>query len=192
MVTPELLTLTYNCTAQRALLWAPLLAKVCEVYELTTRQRVACFLAQVGHESGRLRYTKELWGPTAQQRRYEPGTTLAKRLGNVQEGDGARYMGRGLIQVTGRAGYRAITQALRKRFPALKVPNFEANPAALQLPLWSALSAGEFWALRNLNRYADAYDFVGLTKRINGGTNGLADRQRLYAAALPALLLTGN
>ena len=192
MLTPELIELTFRCKSSKALAWAPLLDSTCTAYQINTTQRLACFLAQIGHESGRLRYTREIWGPTKQQKRYEPGTTLAKQLGNVQAGDGKRYMGRGIIQVTGRANYRAITQALRKRFPKMNVPDFEANPQELERPQWAALSAGEFWASRNLNSYCDKYDFSGLTKRINGGLNGLADRQDLYCAALPALLLTGN
>jgi len=149
--------------------------------------RLACFLAQVGHESGRLRYTREVWGPTPAQRRYEPSTTLSRRLGNVRPGDGARYMGRGLIQVTGRANARQMTRLLRELLGE-QVPDFVAAPGLMESPLWAALTAAAFWRSRGLNRYADARDFVGLTRRVNGGINGLADRQALYSAALGALM----
>jgi putative chitinase len=172
----------------RARLWAAPLAEAIELAEVTDVQRLACFLAQIGHESGRLRFVRELWGPTPQQLRYERGTELAKRLGNVRAGDGRRYMGRGLIQVTGRANYARTTAKLRTLYGE-EVPDFVVAPAMLEAPRWAALSAGSYWRERGLNRYADAHDFVTLTRRINGGTNGLADRQALYTQALGALTL---
>lgn len=191
-ITPELLELAYGQPRRgvRFELWAPFLTEVALCYHLDTATRLGAFLAQVGHESGRLQFVVELWGPTAQQRRYE-GTDLAARLGNTQPGDGPRYKGHGLIQVTGRTNHRSMTQRLRRRFPEARVPDFEANPQALMEHRWAALSAGEFWASRNLNALADAGDFLQLTKRVNGGTNGLADRQALFARALPACLLCG-
>lgn len=190
-VTPALLEMIYGRPrgGGKFALWAPILTEVGATYHLDTPQRLAAFLAQIGHESGRLRYTRELWGPTAQQKRYEPPSSLAKTLGNTQPGDGRRFMGHGLIQVTGRANHRLMTARLRKSRPDLRVPDFEADPAALADPLWAALSAGEFWSARGLNRLADEGDLVRLTRRINGGTNGLADRQALYSQALPACIL---
>lgn len=158
--------------------------------QCTTVVRAAHLLGQVGHESGRLRYVRELWGPTRQQLRYEPGTTLARRLGNTQAGDGARYMGRGWIQVTGRANYRTLTQRMRMRL-GNAAPDFEAEPELLEQPRWAALSAADFWARCRLNDYADADDIVGLTIRVNGGTNGLHERQALRAQAQAVLMRAG-
>jgi putative chitinase len=149
----------------------------------STVQQRATFLAQIGHESGCLRYTREIWGPTAQQLRYEPDTKLSERLGNVSAGDGARFMGRGLIQTTGRANYRMTRDRLRKVFDG--VPDFEAQPHLLEQPQWAALSAGVFWQVKNLNAFAD--NFVEQTRRVNGGYNGLAHRQALLTQALGEL-----
>ena len=151
--------------------------------------------------SSDLHYTREIWGPTAQQLRYEYGTPLAKQLGNFRAGDGARYRGRGLIQVTGRLNYQLTTRQMQEEFarhaslPELGaagagggIPDFEAEPEALERPLWAAMSAGLYWLTHRLNVPADTHDFVTLTRRINGGINGLADRQALYAAAFAALV----
>lgn len=158
----------------------------------TTQQRAAAWLAQVGHESGCLRYTRELWGPTAQQLRYEPGTTLAKRLGNTQAGDGMRYMGRGLIHTTGRGNYRLCTGRMAGLVAGADVPDFEEWPELLERPDWAALSAALYWRTHNLNRWADNGDFAELTRRINGGYNGLAHRQHLHVAALATLNATAT
>lgn len=172
----------YGIRPALARAWLGPLQAALHLAEISTAWRLAAFLAQVGHESGRLRYTREIWGPTAQQRRYDPVTTLAGRLGNVAPGDGPRYMGRGLIQTTGRANYAMTTVKLRELMR--EVPDFEREPALLERPGWAALSAALFWRVKGLNRFADAGDLVGMTKRINGGLNGLADRQALYARAL--------
>lgn len=189
MITPELLAEVYEAPLARCRAWAPILADACKVYEIDTQQRLACFLAQIGHESGRLRFSREIWGPTKQQLRYEPGTKLARNLGNTQEGDGKLYMGRGLIQTTGRTNYGLLTTRMRRRFP--NCPDFVGTPQALEQRFWAAMSAGDFWNMRNLNRIADAYDFALLTKRINGGLTGLADRQALYSRAFAVLTMRG-
>ena len=160
--------------------WLPHIASACALYAINTPARMAAFLAQIGHESGRLRYSREIWGPTAAQSRYEG----RKDLGNVRAGDGKRYMGRGLIQTTGRANYAATTQGLRAIAPG--VPDFEAAPELLELPEWAALSAAWYWDSRGLNDLADQQSesaFVALTRRINGGTNGLSDRLALWDEA---------
>ena len=153
------------------------LSDACVHYGITTPERVAAFLAQVFHESGRLRYLKELWGPTPAQSRYEGRADL----GNIRPGDGSRFRGRGLIQVTGRTNYQRMRDFLRRDVP--NVPDFEASPELLELPQWAAYSAAAFWAAHNLNALADAGDFDGITKRINGGTNGQAERRALWAQA---------
>jgi putative chitinase len=171
--------------------WAPLIARALVLSECHTPVRKAAWLAQVGHESGCLRYTREIWGPTQQQRRYEPITTLAGRLGNTQPGDGVRYMGRGLIQITGRANYRMCTERMAALLngpgvPEL-VPDFEEQPHLLERPDWAALTAALYWRERRLNRFANRMDFAELTRRINGGYNGMAHRQALFVAALGEL-----
>lgn len=180
---PAVLQSLYGITPAQAKRWAGPIAHALALADCTTHFRRAAWLAQVGHESGRLRYTREIWGPTAQQRRYDPKTTLAGRLGNVYPGDGERFMGRGLLQTTGRANYALTTLGLREILGDI-VPDFEADPRQLELDLWAAFSASLFWRKKNLNRWVDAGDFAELTRRINGGYNGLADRQLLHARAL--------
>jgi len=183
---PELVRLllaVWQCPAIRAELHAWPMLQAMAWADITTPQRMAHWLGQLGHESGRGRYTREIWGPTAQQLRYEPTTTLSKTLGNTRAGDGARYMGRGLIQVTGRANYRSLTTRARAAF-GNNTPDFEAAPRLLQGAEWASASAADYWRSRGLNAYADAGDMLTLTKRINGGTNGLADRQAITARAL--------
>jgi putative chitinase len=147
-------------------------------YEINTPRREAAFLAQLAHESGRFRYVREIWGPTPAQQRYEGRADL----GNTEPGDGSRYRGRGLIQTTGRQNYRLLTQRLRKHQP--HAPDFEADPAALEEPQWAAWSAADFWDRRRLNVLADSDDFTSLTRRINGGVNGLAERRRYWLQLL--------
>lgn len=146
-----------------------------------SKLRQAAFLAQLAHESGRFRFNTELWGalPTAQQARYEPPSALAKRLGNTQAGDGFKYRGHGWIQITGRANHREMGEHFGV--------DFETYPEKLAEPEWAARSAGRFWKSRGLNELADDRNIIAITKRINGGTNGLAERQALYAQAKAAL-----
>ena len=161
---------------QRAGVFVPALNTAMGKYQIITRERIAAFIAQVGHESGQLRYAREIWGPTSQQLGYEG----RKDLGNTVAGDGSKYRGRGLIQITGRANYAECGEAL-----AL---DLISHPELLELPQHAAMSAAWYWSSRGLNSLADKGDFLLITKRINGGTNGLADRQALYERALQVLL----
>jgi putative chitinase len=171
------------CPPGRAALHAPFLREAMLYADITTPLRLAHFLAQSGHETGRGRWLREIWGPTAQQLRYEPGTTLAATLGNVRPGDGLRYLGRGGIHTTGRANYRALTNRLRKRLGET-VPDFEAAPALLEGAEWAWLGLADYWQMRKLNETADANNVLMSTRRVNGGQNGLADRQALTTRAL--------
>lgn len=126
--------------------------------------RLAHFLSQVTHESGGFKYMEEIWGPTAAQRGYEGRADL----GNTQKGDGFRYKGRGPLQLTGRANYRDYGQRLEI--------DLEVNPAIAATPGIGLLIALEFWKVKGLNALADKDDVVGITRRVNGGSNGLADR----------------
>jgi putative chitinase len=152
-------------------------------YDINTPARIGMFLANVGHESGGLKWLTELWGPTPAQQRYEGRADL----GNHQHGDGARFKGRGYLQTTGRANYAKLTQRLRARWPESHTPDFELTPDVLSQPEWAAISAADFWSMKGLNALADRGAFVDVVKRINGGTNGLEERMRLYAAAQEAL-----
>lgn len=167
--------------------WVGPLSEALRLAECNTPQRVACFLAQIGHESGNLRYVREIWGPTKQQLRYEPVTTLSKRLGNTSPGDGKRYMGRGLIQTTGFSNYSELKRLFKRLFN-ITSPDFTVSPADLEQTRYAALSAAIFWKTRNLNRFADSGNFAELTRRINGGYNGLAHRQALYTKAIALCL----
>lgn len=147
-------------------------------YKIDTADRQAAFLAQVAHESGSLRYVRELASGEA----YDTGR-LAERLGNTPEadGDGQKFKGHGLIQITGRFNHARVRDRLRKRFP--ETPDFVENPEALSIPQWAALSAADYWDEHNLNARADRGEFVRITRIINGGTNGLADRLAYYDRA---------
>lgn len=150
-------------------------------YAIITPLRMAAFIAQIGHESGRLRYVREL-GNDQYLAKYDTGR-LAQRLGNTPEadGDGQKYRGRGLIQVTGRANYEACSEALFGDSRLLSTPEL------LEHPVYASMSAGWFWHRNGLNSLADKGDLLAITKRINGGTNGLEDRQVLYKRALEVL-----
>jgi putative chitinase len=135
-----------------------------ERFNINTPTRIAMFLAQLAHESGSLRYVKEIASGEAYEWR--------KSLGNIFPGDGKKYKGRGLIQLTGRANYQ--------RFKDTFDVDVVTNPELLEQPIYAALSAGWFWNKAGLNIIADRGDeeaFKKVTKRINGGYNGLIDRQ---------------
>ncbi|MHA4979061.1 glycoside hydrolase family 19 protein [Pseudomonas extremorientalis] len=160
---------------RQAGVFVPALNTAMSRYGIVGTARVAAFIAQVGHESGQLRYVREIWGPTAQQLTYEGRADL----GNTVKGYGSKYRGRGLIQITGCANYAACGEAL-----GLDLIN---KPELLELPQHAAMSAAWFWSIRGLNTLADQKDFAKITRRINGGLTGQADRQALYYKALKVL-----
>ena len=148
---------------------------------INSPKRIAAFLAQVGHESGQLRYVCEL-GSDQYLSKYDTGA-LAARLGNTPEpdGDGQRYRGRGLIQITGRHNYRQCSLALFGDERLL------VSPELLEQPQWAAESAAWFWEQNGLNELADRDQFNSITRRINGGLNGLQERLQLWARARAVL-----
>ena len=148
---------------------------------ITGPKRMAAFIAQVWHESGELRYVRELGGERYLSK-YDTGT-LAARLGNSPEadGDGQKYRGRGLIQITGRRNYLACSRAL---FGDERLLHF---PELLEQPQWAAESAAWFWHSNGLNELADQDQFTTITRRINGGLNGLEHRQQLWEKARAVL-----
>ena len=163
-----------GATIARAIEYLPHLESAMAEFEINTPQRQSMFLAQIGHESGGLKWTTEIWGPTPAQSRYEG----RKDLGNTRPGDGYKFRGRGLLQTTGRYNYWTTGQALGADLINI--------PEILGKPEFAVRSAAWFWNTKGLNQIADRGDNLAATKRINGGTNGLADRQALYAAAMQA------
>jgi putative chitinase len=171
-VTREVLAAVMPLASQSKLdLFAAPLADACAEYSIDTPARVAAFLAQIAHESGSLKFVRELATGDAYEGR--------KDLGNTQPGDGRRFKGRGLIQITGRTNYQAVGIALGL--------DLIHDPAQLEQPGPACRSAGWFWKSRNLNPLADAGFFDTITKRINGGLNGKADRDAYYERAKKAL-----
>ena len=168
-----------NLASARRGLYLPHLDAAMTAYAIDTPLRTAAFVAQLAHESGEFRWMEEIWGPTAGQLRYEPPGTLAAKLGNTQAGDGKRFKGRGPIQITGRFNYAT--------FGGLLGLDLVGNPALAATPEVAFTTAGLYWQRNGLNELADARDFVTITRRINGGTNGLADRQMYYERAKAVL-----
>jgi len=178
-ITPQQLLQILPNAGPKAGVFAPVLNAAMGKFGIVTPARQAAFIAQIGHESGQFRYVRELGG-NQYLAKYDTGA-LAARLGNTPEadGDGQKYCGRGLIQITGRDNYRACGEAL-----GLDLLNY---PEQLEQPAHAAASAAWFWHLRGLNSLADRGDLVGITRKINGGTNGLADRQALWEKARQVL-----
>lgn len=156
----------------------PLLATALK-YQINTPLRLSHFLAQTFHESGSLKYTEELASGAAYEGR--------KSLGNTHPGDGRRYKGRGLIMITGRAGYARYG----KFNPESDAVN---HPERLATLPYACDSAGWFWAYGaavNLNKPADKDDVRTVTRLINGGQNGLNDRRRKLRGAKEAIEVLG-
>lgn len=140
-----------------------------------TPARLANFLGQAAHETGAFRYLREVWGPTDAQKRYEG----RRDLGNTQPGDGYRFRGRGIFQLTGRANYRDIGASIGQPL--------ESSPELAERPDIAVLTACRFWQSRGLNALADQGLEDTITRRINGGTNGIEERRR-FVARMKALL----
>ena len=179
--------------------WTNALNKLLPDYGIDTPQRVAAFIAQAAHESGgftalheNLNYrpetlqkvfpkyfsTADLANQYAHNQEAIANRVYANRMGNGDEasGDGFRYCGRGLIQLTGKQNYQSFADSIET--PVEQVPDFlQTFEGAVQSACW-------FWENNNLNQYADSGDILTMTKRINGGTIGLEDRQKHYNQAL--------
>ena len=185
--------------------WYDALYQIMPVYEINTPKRVAAFIAQCAHESGGFKFLKENlnYGAVSLKRtfpKYFPTDAIAQdyasrpnkqeaianrvyanRMGNGDEasGDGFRYLGRGLIQLTGKNNYTLFAAAIDT--PLEEIPEYlQTFEGAVQSACW-------FWEQNNLNKWADAGDILNMTKRINGGTIGLDDRIKHYNHALHVL-----
>lgn len=175
-VTSEQLLKIMPLAAKRAPLFLDPLNDAMQEFEINTGRRACAFLAQIAHESGELRYVRELASGEA----YDTGS-LAINLGNTPEadGDGQKYKGRGLIQVTGRSNYKLCGAALGL--------DLLDQPELLEQPENACRSAAWFWQSNGLNQLADVNDFRKITRRINGGYNGIDERLKYHARALLAL-----
>lgn len=142
------LALAANVHMRAADIWTPL--------------RLGHFLAQLGHESGGFKWMEELASGSAYEGRLD--------LGNIHAGDGRRFKGRGVLQLTGRANYRSYSQRLGV--------DFESHPEIVAMPSIGLLVACTYWTERGLNALADRDDLEGITRKVNGGLNGIADRRQ--------------
>lgn len=185
-LTPQIVSAGCGSTLLRASSWIAPLQAACDKYWINTPLRVAAFLATIGVESGRLCFLTELWGPTLAQQGYEPPSAKATALGNTNPGDGAKYKGRGLIQVTGKANYAVCARALN--LPLVDHPELLAQPDN------AAMSAGWYWDAHDLNQLSDFGKFEAVCRAVNLGNpnstktpNGYSERLALYAAAKKSL-----
>lgn len=158
-------------STKKIALYLPFLNQYAMAYDVTTSLRMSAFLAQIGHESGQLQYCEEIADGSSYEGRED--------LGNLFKGDGRRFKGRGLIQITGRANYTDISDDLDI--------DFVRHPEKLCEPEFAVKSAFWFWNRRKLNLIADQKDFRRITKLVNGGYNGYNDRLSLYEKALDVL-----
>lgn len=191
LITKEQLKKIVPFISQNALeTFVPHLNALLPKYNINTPQRIAAFIAQVAHESGSFKYVREIASGKAYEGR--------KDLGNIYEGDGVKFKGRGLIQITGRSNYYACSIALFGDDRLLK------NPDLLTTPTYAVESACWYWSARNLNDIADKPEdwktfatirkvrkeytkLQWLTIKINGGLNGYEDRHEFYQRALSVL-----
>ena len=182
--------------------WYQALSNILPDYNIDTPARVAAFIAQCAHESANFKFLQEnlnyraeslmrVWPSrfpsieVARQYAHQPekiaNKVYSSRMGNGDEasGDGWRYLGRGLIQLTGKDNYSRFAESIDT--PLEEIPDYlKTFEGAVQSACW-------FWETNNLNQWADAGDILTLTKRINGGTIGLEDRKKHYAHALHVL-----
>lgn len=174
-MTPQQLAVATGARIDRATTFLPHIEAAMQEFGIDTPARQAAFLAQIGHESGGLHWLVELWGPTATQLRYE----VRQDLGNCQPGDGFKYRGRGLIQLTGRGNYQKAGDALGA--------NLIDQPELLGEPQLASRSAGWYWNTHGCNELADAGEFETITRRVNGALNGYPERLALWDAAKQVL-----
>jgi putative chitinase len=176
----------------------PYLNQFCPQYSIDTVERICCFLGNLMEESGQLRYVREIWGPTTQQKKYERDFNavwpehdrngrnwLATQLGNSEPGDGLRFRGHGLIETTGRANHLETSKALFGDDRLLQ------HPELLEVPEYAVKSACHFWKSRGCNELADQVSISGdphqnfkyTVKKVNGGLTHYTERLNYYLRA---------
>jgi len=196
METDKFKAIIPNVNWKKAEAFIPHIANILPTYGIDTSLRKAHFLAQLAHESGGLRYTEENLNYSAKAlritfRKYfanieeaegyarQPekiaNRVYANRMGNGDEssGDGWKFRGRGLIQLTGKENYQ--------KFGKSQNMDFISHPELILEPEWALKSAAWYWKKRKINQFADLDDIHMVTKRVNGGTNGLSHRQHYLA-----------
>ena len=171
MTIEDLKRIAPYASAKNISIYTPLLNKYMAQYGINTQARKAAFLATILHESDSLTYTREIASGAAYEGR--------KDLGNIEAGDGEKYKGRGLIQLTGRSNYEQISNEFGI--------DFVKNPHLLEEPEWAVKSACWWWADRGLNEVADRGDFRRITRIVNGGYTGWTDRLNFYNRAKEVL-----
>ncbi|WP_175777534.1 glycoside hydrolase family 19 protein [Burkholderia anthina] len=188
-MTPQILSAALQIPLARAMPWADPLSAAMALYAIDSPARQAAFLAQCGHETGNFQWLREIWGPTAVQLTYEPPAIKATKLGNTQSGDGFRYRGGGLIQITGRYNFRMTGQKIGI--------DLEGNPDQIVQPSIAAEASALFWADNALSAFADAGDFLSISRAVNLGNprstatpNGMDDRLALWDSCKTALGVT--
>jgi putative chitinase len=167
----DLQSVVPRCPRLRLALLMPYLTDACEEFEIMPRLRLAAFLAQTAYESAEYRHFEEITSGEAYEGRSD--------LGNNHAGDGSRYKGRGPLQITGRYNYRKYGKAIGvdlETYPKL------ASSADIAFRV-----SGAFWKLNGLNQLADESKFDDITRRINGGLAGKAQRDTYYMKALAVL-----
>ncbi|MCA8120419.1 lysozyme [Burkholderia cepacia] len=185
-MTPQILSAALQIPLTRATPWADPLSAAMALYAIDSPARQAAFIAQCGHESGRFQWLREIWGPTPAQRTYEPPSAKAKELGNTQPGDGFNFRAGGLLGITGRYNFRVIGQKIGV--------DLEENPNLIVQPSVAAEVSAQFWADNALSAFADAGDFLSISRAINLGNprsaatpNGMPDRLALWDCCKKAL-----
>lgn len=171
MTTNDLKKIAIYATDANIEKYTPLLNEYMHEYSICGRLREAAFLATIIHESGSFKHTAEVASGKAYEGRRD--------LGNTSPGDGIKYKGRGLIQITGKHNYTQISEAFKV--------DFINSPELLEQPHWATRSACWWWNSRELNKLADVHDFKGVTLIVNGGLNGWEPRQFWYERALKFL-----
>lgn len=180
MITSEQLKhIMPNALSSNISKYLPYLNELMPVFDIDTPLREQHFLAQVAHESGQLRYNTEI----ASGKAYDTGK-LAVALGNTPaaDGDGQKYKGRGLIQLTGTSNYRAFNKFVHEELKETDV-DFLKNPEKVAEPRFAVMTACWFFKKSGCLALADKDDILKVTKRINGGTNGLEQRKTFLKRA---------
>lgn len=164
---------------KRLNLYSPFIDSAITEFHINTPLRKAAFIAQIAHETGAFHYLREIWGPTAQQLKYDTSIRLMNQLGNKEKGDGFKFRGRGAIMITGRANY--------EHFGKLLGFDLITHPEIAESQVLAFRIAGLFWQEKGLNEMADRKEFEQITRRVNGGLNGQAERLSYYEKAKEVL-----
>lgn len=174
MITEQFLNLVSHRTSkmERVSSLVESMNKWFKIYEMDSKLRSCSFISQCAHETGGFVFTKEIGGKEYCSK-YEPSTNIGKMLGNTEIGDGYKYKGRGPIQISGRKNYVLYGCAIDK--------NLVDNPDLLLDVDVGIHVACEYWKKNNLNVLADKGDIIAITKKINGGLNGLKEREHYYS-----------